>query len=178
MEKILKGGDRMEFFEVIQKRRSVRSLEKIKSPGEDILKILEAGRLAPSGRNAQVWEFIVIDDENLIKELGKIQSFISDSSVVIGVIMNPEESKFWIEDASAAIENMLLTITYLGYASCWVEGTLLKKEEWAKRLLGIPEEKRLIALLPIGKAKSEVEKPYKKPLSSIVHHNRYGQSYL
>lgn len=168
----------MDFFEVIKKRRSVRSFEKVEIKKEDILKILEAGRLAPSGRNAQVWEFIVIDDENIIKELGKIQSFISESSVIIGVIMDPEKSNFWVEDASAAIENMLLTITYLGYASCWVEGTLLKKEKWAKELLGIPEEKRLIALLPIGKAKSEVGMPYKKPLSSIVYHNKYGNPYL
>ena len=168
----------MDFFEVVKKRCSVREFEKIDIPKEDIIKILDAGRLAPSGRNVQPREFIVIDNKEIIEKLGKVQEFISDASVVIGIIASPEESKYYLEDISASAENMLLAITALGYASCWVEGTLLKKEKWAKELLGIPEEKRLIALLPIGKAKSEVGMPYKKPLSSIVYHNKYGNPYL
>lgn len=168
----------MEFFEVVAKRKSVRNLEKIEIPKEDIIKILNAGRLAPSGKNIQPWEFIVIDDEEKIKQLGKVQSFISDAAVVIGIIASPDESKYWLEDVSAAAENMFLAITALGYATCWVEGTLLRNEDWVKELLGIPDERRFVIILPVGKEKENGKRPPKKELSSIVHHNKYGKKYI
>ena len=168
----------MDFFEVVKNRRSVRSLEKVEIPKEDIIKILESGRLAPSGRNIQPWEFIVIDRREIIEEFRKVQPFIGDASLIIGIIANPEESKYWLEDISASAENMLLAITALGYASCWVEGTLLPNEEWVKKLLKIPEDKRLIIILPVGKEKEKVKMPPKKDLSLIVHYNEYGRKFL
>ena len=168
----------MEFFEVIEKRRSVRELQKVTIPQEHILRILESGRLAPSGKNIQPWEVLVIDDEELIRQLASVQSFIGQAGVLIGIVADPRESKYWLEDAAATIENMLLAITALGYASCWIEGTLLRKEEWAKNVLGIPEEKRFLALLPLGKAAGRISPPVKKPLSSLSYYNQYGQHYL
>ncbi len=168
----------MEFFEVVRKRRSVRSYQKVNIPKEDILKILEAGVLAPSGRNIQPFEFIVIDDEDLIEKLGEIAPFIKEASVIIGIIADPSQSKYWLEDISATTENMLLAIEDLGYASCWVEGYLLPKEEWAKKILGIPENKRFIIILPIGKAYQIPQKKEKKKISEITHYNKYGIKYL
>jgi nitroreductase len=168
----------MEFFEVVRKRRSIRSYQKINIPKEDIIKILEAGILAPSGRNIQPFEFIVIDDEEIIEKLGEITPFIKEASVIIGIIADPSQSKYWLEDISATTENMLLAIEDLGYASCWIEGYLLPKEEWAKKLLGIPENKRFIIILPIGKASYVPEKKEKKKISEITHYNRYGIKYL
>ncbi len=167
----------MDFFQVIKKRRSVRKFLKVDIPKEHLLKILEAGRLAPSGRNIQPWEFIVIDDEKIIQQLAEIQPCLGEVKLLIGVIVDPGMSKYWLEDGSAVIENMLLAITALGYASCWIEGTLLKKEEWAKSLLKIPKEKKFLALLPVGKKSEEVSKPYKKPLSNLTWHNSYGNPY-
>jgi len=167
----------MDFFEVVKKRCSVREFEKIEIPKEDIIKILDAGRLAPSGRNVQPREFIVIDDKKIIEKLGKVQEFISNASVIIGIIASPEESKYYLEDVSASAENMLLAITAFGYTSCWVEGTLLRNEDWVKKLLNIPEEKRIMIMLPIGKAKTQQTHP-KKELSEIVYHNQYGKKYL
>ncbi|MFN4227926.1 MAG: nitroreductase family protein [Candidatus Ratteibacteria bacterium] len=169
----------MELFEVIEKRRSVRSYEKCNIPKQDIEKILKAGGLAPSGRNIQPYEFIVIDDEKIIKKLGEeVQSCISEASVVIGIIADPQMSKYWLEDISAVTENMLLAIEDLGYASCWIEGTLLPKEDKIKELLKIPKEKRFIIILPIGKAKGEISKKVKKDIREITHHNFYGQKYF
>jgi len=168
----------MDFFDVIKKRRCIRDIEKVKIPKEDIIKILECGRLAPSGMNIQPWEFIVIDDEEKIKQLSKVQTFIIDASVVIGIIVDPNESKYYIEDISAAAENIFLAITALGYATCWVEGTLLRQEDFVKKLLNIPKNKNIMIIFPIGKAKRIPQMPQKKELSSIVFYNEYGKKYL
>lgn len=169
----------MELFEVIEKRKSVRSYEKCNIPKENIEKILKAGSLAPSGRNIQPFEFIVIDDEKIIKKLGEeVQNCIAEASIVIGIIADPLQSKFWLEDISAVTENMLLAIENLGYASCWIEGTLIPREKQIKELLKIPDEKRFIIILPIGKAKGEISKKIKKDIREITHHNFYGNKYF
>jgi nitroreductase len=163
----------MELFEAIEKRASVRQLAPVEIGENDVRKILDAGRRAPSGMNVQPLEYIVIRDKDTIEKLEKVQSFIRQASLVIGVVAD-QNSRFWLEDASAATENMLLAITSLGYASCWVEGTLLGHEEWAKGLLGIPEERRLIILLPVGKPADAPVQKDKKPLVDIAHSERYG----
>ena len=68
---------------------------------------------------------------------------------IIAVVMDPS-SRWWVEDASAAVENMLLASVALGYGACWLEGYTLPREEEFKELLGIPKSKRLITLVPVG----------------------------
>ena len=163
----------MELFEAIEKRASVRQLVPAEIGEDDILKILDAARRAPSGMNVQPLEYVVISDKDTIRKLEKVQSFIGQASVVIAVVAD-QSSRFWLEDAAAATENMLLAITVLGYASCWVEGTLIRQEQWAKELLGIPEERRLIIMLPVGKPADATAQKEKKPLADIVYSERYA----
>jgi nitroreductase len=168
----------MDVFEAIRKRHSVRRFK----PGEvseaDVQQILQAGRRAPTGCNAQDKEFIVIRDAETIAKLNGIQESFTNVPVVIGVIMStgetPSWGSYWVEDCSAGVQNMLLAITALGYASVWVEGTLLRKEAWAKELLGVPDDKRLYVLLPIGHPAEEGEMAPKRPLDELVHYERYG----
>jgi len=163
----------MDLFEAIEKRASVRALKPVDIPASDIEKILDAGRRAPSGMNIQPFEFIVVTDRSMIRKLSVPQGFIADASVLIAIVADPSASKYWLEDVSAATENMLLAITALGYASCWVEGTLLRHEDEMKRLLGVPENLRLMVFLPIGAPASEPQQASKKPLDDIVHYERY-----
>jgi len=163
----------MELFEAIEKRASVRQLVAVEISDNDLRKILNAGRRAPSGMNVQPLEYIIIRDKDAIEKLEKVQPFIGQASVVIGLVAD-QNSRFWLEDAAAATENMLLAITALGYASCWVEGTLLGHEQWAKELLGVPEERRLIVLLPVGKPADAPAQKEKKPLADIAYSERYG----
>ena len=90
---------------------------------------------------------------------------------MIVVVMDPV-SNWWVEDGAAAIENMLLACTALGYGACWVEGTLCPREALFKTLLGVPAEKRVMALIPIGVA-AEIPAPEKKPLEKVLHWERY-----
>jgi nitroreductase len=165
----------MDLFEAVAKRASIRDLRPIDIPESDLERILDAGRRAPSGRNRQPFEFIVIRDQETLKQLAQAQSCIADVSVAIAVTADPGKSEFWLEDVAAATENMLLAITALGYASVWIEGTLLRAEGDHKRLLRVPDEFRLMVLLPIGEAAKAPQQADKRPLKQVVHWERYGK---
>ncbi|MFH1615663.1 MAG: nitroreductase family protein [Planctomycetota bacterium] len=167
----------MDLFKAIRQRRCVRELDPVQIPADDLRKIVQAGIDAPSGRNQQPREFIVITDPNLIRQMAAVQSFIAQASAVIAVVCDPGQSDYWLEDASASAQNMLLAITALGYASCWVEGTLLRREQEMKSLLDIPKDKRLIVFLPIGKAKTPGQAAQKKTFTELVYYNRYGKEF-
>ncbi len=165
----------MDFFEVVKRRASVRSFSPCEITDEELMQILDAGRRAPSGYNRQPWEFILIKDDALLKKLGKVQGCIAESSAAIGVVVDENMTRFWKEDASAAIENMLLAIEALGYVSLWVEGYVLKHEKMAKDVLSVPDDRRLLAILPVGKPVADPRQAGKKSLSELVHVNQYGQ---
>ena len=164
----------MDFFEAVEARASVRKLEPVEIPEEHLAKILDAGRRSPSGMNLQPLQFIVVRDRAMLGKLAKVQEFVPQASALIAIAADPGASKYWLEDASAAAENMLLAIAALGYASTWVEGTLLRQEAWAKEQLGVPEHLRLIIFLPIGKPAARTVQAPKKPLKDLVHHERFG----
>jgi nitroreductase len=162
----------MDTLTAIRKRRSVREYTGDPIPKEDILKILEAGRWAPSGYNRQPWEFVVVTAQETINELKIAAQWMENAGVVIAVVLDQAASKFWLEDGSAAVENMLLASTALGYGSCWLQGYTEPREEAFKKLLGVPLEKRLLTLVPIG---VPIEWPdrEKKSLEEIVHWGKY-----
>jgi len=141
----------------------------------DLAGEVDAGRLAPSGRNAQPWEFIVITEPETIARLAQVQGLVGQASAIVAIVADEQGSVYWLEDASAAAENMLLAIEALGYGSRWIEGTLTPKEGWAKEVLGVPAEKRLIIMLPVGKGVYDEKPKQKKPLPEILYWERYGE---
>ena len=164
----------MDLFEAVEIRASVRAFHRQPINDVSLMKILDAGRRAPSGYNLQPWEFIVVRDREILTKLGKIQSCIAQAEVAIGVVVDEKSTKYWREDAAAAIENMLLAIVALGYVSLWVEGYVLQNESYGKDVLGVPKDLRLLAILPIGRPVSKSTQSRKKPLGEITHLNRYG----
>ena len=165
----------MDLFDAIRSRASVRSLEPVEVPDADLEAILDAGRRAPSGMNAQPLQYLVVRDRAAIETLAKVQGFIGGASVIVFIVADPAASTYWLEDASASAENMLLAVAALGYASTWVEGTLSRRESWAKELLAVPDHLRLIIALPIGRAAAPPEQAPKNPLGDIVHYETFGQ---
>jgi nitroreductase len=164
----------MELFEAIAKRASVRGYNAVDIPEQDLVRIVDAGRRAPSGGNRQPLQFLLIRRPETLKALERVQPSFATASAAVGIVADPGVSRWWLEDASAAAENMLLAIAALGYASVWVEGTLLKEEKFASQLLGVPSSKRLIILLPIGKAPQETPQADKKPLDEVLWREKYG----
>jgi len=164
----------MDLFEAIEKRASVRDLRPADIPDADLNRILDAGRRAPSGYNRQPFEFVIIRDPDALRKLAESQACIGDVNTAIAVVASPETSKYWLEDLSAATENMLLAITALGYASVWVEGRILPHEEELKQMLGVPQNLRLMVVLPVGRAAGPVAQKEKRPLEQVVYRERYG----
>jgi len=165
----------MDLFEAIERRSSVREFAPADVSDADLKKIVDCGRRAPSGGNRQPLQFILIRESATLKALEPVQPCFATASAAVGIMADPGVSRWWLEDASAAAENMFLAITALGYASVWVEGTLLKQEDLAKAALGVPSEKRRGILLPIGKAPRAVPQADKKPLADVVWRERYGK---
>jgi nitroreductase len=161
----------MDALEAIRKRRSVRKYTGDPIPRQDLETIVDAGRLAATGGNRQPWDFIVVTERETIDQLKVAAQWMEKAAAIVAVVMDPS-SRWWVEDGSAAIENILLASTALGYGSCWLEGWTLPHEEEFKALLGVPEEKRLLTLIPIG-VPAEWPTKEKKPLAEVLHWERY-----
>ena len=157
----------MKFHDLVHKRRSVRKFTPSEIDEEALVRIVEAGRVAPSGMNIQ--------DKDTLKQLeAKVQKGFADAAAAVGIIMSPDGTDYWKEDAAAAAQNMLLAIVEEGFDSVWVEGTLLRQEGWAKELLAIPDDRRLYVLLPIGKpASGDAKQAPKADLEDILHWEKY-----
>jgi nitroreductase len=162
----------MDTFEALRKRRSVRRYTGDAIPRADLEIIVDAGRLAATGSNRQPWDFVVVTNREMIRQFKPAGGWMEDAGAVIAVVMDPV-SRWWVEDGSAAIENMLLASVALGYGACWVEGDALPLEEKFKTLLGVPMEKRLMALIPVGVATETPRSPEKKSLELVLHWERF-----
>lgn len=162
----------MDTLTAIKKRRSVREYTGEPIPKEDLKRIVNAGRLAPTGSNRQRWDFIIVTDQEKIKRLSKAGAWSAKAGAMIAVVMDPS-TKYWVEDGSAAIENMLLAATALGYGSCWLQGNAKPHEMEFKLLLNIPENLNLLSLIPIGIPTVLPQSPEKKPLEAVLHWESY-----
>lgn len=169
----------MELKEVAEKRRSVRSFEQKDIPKEEIEEIIEIGHMAPSAGNRQARDFILLADEEEKKRLVKNaygQSFIAEAPWVIIVCANKKRSEerygergkdlYSIQDASAAIENILLAVVDKGYASVWIGAF---EEEKVSDQLNIPEGVRPVAILPIGHPAESPTEPKKMDAEELTH---------
>ncbi len=162
----------METLEALRTRRSVRRYTGEAIPKADLETIVDAGRLAATGSNRQPWVFVVVTDRATIAQFKLAGAWMEKAGAVIAVVMDPV-SRWWVEDGSAAIENMLLASVALGYGACWVEGDALPLEGEFKSLLGVPAEKRLMALIPVGVAAETPRTPEKKALALVLHWEKY-----
>ncbi len=161
----------MELFETITTRRSIRNYTGESIPREDLEKIVGAGRLAASGSNIQPWEFIIVTERETIDTLKIAAGWMGKASAIICIVLDTS-SRWWLEDGSSAAANMLLAITALGYGGCWVEGNALPLEDRFKKLLGVPDEKRMPILIPVGVPKEKPQKE-KKEMGEILHWEMY-----
>lgn len=174
----------MELLELMRTRRSIRSYTDAKVSEEDIMKIVQAGLLSASGKAIRPWEFIVVEDKEMLRKMADCRvgsvKMLKEASCAIAVIGNEDSSDVWTEDCSAVMSNMHLMAHALGLGSCWVQGRLRKAEDgsdtdvFVRNLLHYPENCKLQAILTVGvpneeKPAYELENlPMKK-----VHREKY-----
>jgi nitroreductase len=161
----------MNALEAIRKRRSVREYTGEAVSRDDLEKIVDAGRLAATGSNIQPWDFIIVTDREMIEQLKVAAKWMGKAGAIIAVVMDPS-SRWWVEDGAAAVENMLIASTALGYGSCWLEGYTLLREEEFKALLEVPDDKRLLTLVPIGVPVGWPTRE-KKALEDVLHWEKW-----
>ncbi|MGB4727068.1 MAG: nitroreductase family protein [Thermogutta sp.] len=150
----------MDVFEAINKRYSYRGpFRDVPIPREHLRKIVEAGIRAPSGKNAQTTSFVIVDDPVLIRQIAALfenKPVCSTAKAMIVCVTDPRpvmgDVSFHVEDCAAAVENILLAITALGYATVWIDGALRYNRiaERIGELLGIPSDRIVRVLLPLG----------------------------
>lgn len=175
----------MELFEAIHKRHSYRGpMAKTTIPRGHLDKIVQAGICAPSGKNAQTTEFVIIDDPQLVDQLNKLHpanKAMQQAPAMIACIIDQQPDKiyegydFQTEDCAAAVENMLLAITALGYASVWIDGWLRVEQrgEIVSQWLELPTNKKIQILLPIGQPLESWSQKERFPFEQRVSYNKY-----
>ncbi len=175
---------KMSVFEAIATRRSIRKFTAQDVPMELLGVVIDAGRYAPSSGNIQNWRFILIknpETKQKIAEICQQQLWIAEAPVLLVVCSETEKLKrfygkrgemlFSVQNTSAAIQNMLLTIHGLGMASCWIGAF---DEDVLKRQLSIPDDVRVQAVLPIGFADEIVPAPTHYTMENVMYFEKYG----
>lgn len=160
----------MDAIECLKKRRSIRSYKEKEIPKEVLKEIIDCARLAPTARNEQPWEFIVITEKGTLKKMGDMApngSFIKDSVACIAVFC--KDAKYYLEDGSAVTTYILLAAHALGIGSCWVAGD---KKPYCGRvvdLLNVPEGYKLVSLVSLGYSVEDVKEKEKRDVDEVIH---------
>lgn len=164
----------MNTFDTIAARRSYRGKYlPTPIPREHLYRIMEAGCHAPSGCNKQTTSFIAVDDPEILARFRTVirppraDTCPAMICVLTRKIVAYRDRVFNVQDYSAAIENMLLAIADLGYASCWFEGHVTDEDRIGykmQKMLGVPDEYDLICFLPVGIPAEGFKPLQKQPL--------------
>lgn len=165
----------MSFVDIVLSRRSIRRYEKQDIPKDVLNKVLEAGRQAPSAGNKQPWHFIVLTDYDIKEKLshGRWNTFVKDSAFTVvgcGYIGDEYGCKWSTVDTTIALQNMVIAAWALGIGSCWI-GDFQEAE--VKKLLTIPEDWKVIALVTFGYPAEKPGSRQKKPIDEIVSYNKF-----
>jgi nitroreductase len=158
----------------IKARRSIRKYTAEPISDEQIRTLLEAAMAAPTASNIKPWEFVVVRDAALRQELSQVHPWAgmaSDAPLMFVVCGRPGDSHHWVEDCSAATENLLLAVTALGLGAVWVAiYPRPEREEKVRRILGLPQDWRTLCLVPVGHpAESKPARTQYDP--ARVHHD-------
>ncbi len=170
----------MDVMDAIRTRKSVRAYLDKPVEDEKLNAVLEAGRLAPSASNRQEWRFVVVRDAGIRKKLAAAaggQAFVGEAPVVIaacaetdGHVMKCGQLSYPI-DVAIALDHITLAAVEQGLGTCWIG---LFDEQRVKEILEIPEQIRVVELMPLGYPADPSAKFKKRfPLSEIVKYEKW-----
>ena len=169
----------MEAIRCIMSRRSIRRYAKGRVPPASIRKMLEAAMSAPSACNQQSWQFIVVSDPEIMTAITKIHPYAqmlkqaSCAIVVCGDLKAERCKDYWVQDCSAATQNILLAAHALGLGAVWL-GIYPRMErlKGLQKLLGLPKAVMPLSVISIGYPKVKSQ-PVKRYRAKKIHHNRW-----
>jgi len=174
----------MDFYKVIQTRRSIRTYKKTPISKETLNKILEATRIAPSGGNHQPWKFVIVKNKALKQKMTVAcnnQKFVAEAPVIIVALAEKlainvggymgEMST--IMDTTIAFTHLILAARAEGLGTCWIGAF---DNEQVKQLLNIPQEYNVAAITPLGyptKKDAFTKHKGRKALNEIISRNKF-----
>lgn len=172
-------------IELLRKRRSTRKFTAEKIAPETIETIVEAALRAPSSRSINPWEFILVDDPEMLGKLSRAKQhgseFLKNAPLAIVVCADCTKSDVWVEDCSIAAIIIQLTAVSLGLGSCWAQIRERQHdyektaESYVQELLGLPEHLKVECVLGIGHP-AEKQRPVAadKLQQNKIKHNRWS----
>lgn len=177
----------MNFLEIAQTRRSLRTYLSTPVEQEKLEYVLECARLAPSWKNLQCWRFIVVEDleqrqalANAFQETNPGRKALTQAPLNIVLCAVPAESAVWEDkdymmlDAGLAMEHLILAAAEQGLGTCW-QGLFSEKE--VRNTLKVPENVRIIAMSPLGYP-AETRRPRpRKDMQEIVFKGIWGENF-
>ncbi|KAA6342408.1 FMN reductase (NADPH) [termite gut metagenome] len=174
------------FSDLIIKRRSTRKFTGEALSQDQVVALLKAALMSPSSKRNNSWQFIAIEDKELLKALAGCKeqgvAFMVDAALAVVVLADPSVSDVWIEDASIASVIMQLQAEDLGLGSCWVqirERQTASEEpasEYIRRLLNIPLPLQVLSVIAVGHKAAE-RKPFNEEFLQWekIHINKFGE---
>ena len=163
----------MDAIETLKTRRCVRTFRPEPVPPRILEDLIDCARLAPTAINIQPWEFVLVTDPGTRRRIAEATDhgrFIAEAPACVVVLC--KDTKYYLEDGSAATLNIMLAARAHGLGSCWVAGDKKPYAEEVCRLIGAPEGYRLISLVPVGYPAEEPESE-KRPLAGVLHWEKF-----
>jgi nitroreductase/2-polyprenyl-3-methyl-5-hydroxy-6-metoxy-1,4-benzoquinol methylase len=165
-----------DFWKALYTRRSIRKFKPDPVARELVGQVLHAGIWAPSSCNYQMWDFVAVDDADVNRRLAALSLQMGNAPVNIVVAYGREFSEEgWanVQSASAAIENMSLAAHVLGLGTFWI--TQMGDREKVREVVGLPEDRLVVAVLAVGYPKVLPAKgPKRRPMAHVTHWNCYA----
>lgn len=167
----------------IFKRRSVRKFFEEELPQTDVLQILKAGMAAPSAKNNQDWVFIFIENKADIERFIQVHpNAFAMRTAPVNILVCADKNKnkdpahdWGMLDAAAAMENMLIMATKLGYGSLWVGvAPDPKRVACIREVCALPDHIAPVGIVTVGKT-DKAKEPIDRYLEDAVFHGKYGQ---
>lgn len=153
------------FQKLLIKRRSIRRYKEELLQPEETEHILKAALLSPTSKNSHSWQFVAVENKQMLKKLAKCKpqsaDFIADCALAVVVLGNPLVSDVWIEDASIASIAMQLQAEDIGVGSCWVQvrerefTEIIPSATYIQDLLEIPMPYEVLSIITFGKKQKD-----------------------
>jgi nitroreductase len=163
----------MQAIEALKTRRSIRTYTAQPVERKIIEEIVDCARLAPTAMNDQPWEFVVITEKAALASIPPMlghAEYIANAAFAVLVLSR--ETQYFVEDCSAATENLLIAAAAHGLGSCWVAGTQQAYAPVVAKAFGAPEDRKLIAIVSFGyPAESPVIE--KRALAEVLHWEKF-----
>jgi nitroreductase len=144
-------------MDAILNRKSIRKYKDIKVSNEIISELLRAAMRAPSAGNEQPWEFIVLRNKEIMTKITEFHPYSkmllnTDVAIVVcGDVAREKYKGFWVQDCSAAAENILLAAAEKGLGAVWLGVYPMEERvEGIKKLLNLPDSVIPLAIIPVG----------------------------